>query len=278
MKTLRVVVVVMGLAGAAWADEPSGESGLGGPKVEAAGVAAGVAARGSLVERDFNGKVKRLEVPAEEAALRLVELTADERAKTEQVLAERAATMDAIVKDNLLLLGKVHTAVQAGDRAEIVGLLGEVREAMEPMRARGTLMEELQGALPNEKAKRVKLMAKEYREALYAEMKAAREAGGARLRPREFATQQILAELGGEVKRAYERTLGASRANFERVLAKLDLRPEQETKIRNMAVRHVEATQGKATRAQNTAFVLQVMRELDAGQRKRLMEVLEEGE
>jgi hypothetical protein len=271
MKTLCVVVVAMGVAGVSWADGPGGE-GLGGPKVEAK-----ASARASLVDRDFNGKVKRLEVPAEEEALGLVELSAEERARVDGVLAARASTMDEIVKDNLLLLGKVHTAVQGGDRAEIVGLLGEVREAMEPMRARGTLMEELQDALPNEKAKRVKVLAKEYREALYAEMKAAKEAGGERLRLREFVTRETLAELGGEIKRAYERTLGASQANFERVLAKLELRPEQETKIRNMAVRHVEETKGKATRAQNVAFVLRVMRELDAGQRKRLMEAFDEG-
>src|SRR5688572_10940123 len=87
-------------------DSKPAEAVLSGPKVEAKAQAR------TLVERDETGHVKRLDIPPAEAALKLLELDDATKEKAQAILDKRAAILDKIVKENLLLLVELSNATR----------------------------------------------------------------------------------------------------------------------------------------------------------------------
>lgn len=241
---------------------------LAGPKVS------GQAARATLVERDMGGTVKRLEIPPEEEALRLLALDAESKAKAEGVLAARAAILDEIVRDNLLLLVKLNNARQAGDREGVREALREFRPKFEPLQARGRLIDELADALPAEQATRLRELVREYWQAVLAEEGEGGDGTGERRRPREAMAREATAAIGREIRRSYERQFTARRERFDKVLAAAELPPEKETMVRNMVQDNFQKTQGKATPEQNRELVLSIAAKLDPAERRRFLRAL----
>ncbi len=136
---------------------------LAGPKV------ASDAAGATLVQRDETGKVRRLDVPPAEAALELLELDDASRAKAQEILDERAAAIDSIVRENLQLLARLANAGKAKEKSDQRQLYRELAEKAEPLRARGPLADELASVLPQEKAEQLRTYVGQYYEAIAAE-------------------------------------------------------------------------------------------------------------
>ncbi|MFN0131344.1 MAG: hypothetical protein ACKVW3_02235 [Phycisphaerales bacterium] len=269
-----VSAVALGIASGcvsvrAQSDSPPTAEGaaLAGPKVSERSTT-------TLIERDFAGKVKRLDTPPEEASLALLDLDEATRAATTRILNERAAIMDGIVRDNIDLLLKFVTARQGGDRAAIVSLLGEFNAKLEPLRARGELVDEIHDALPPAMRGRFTTLVTEYRKAVTDEAAGEAKTKGERARPRAAAMRERLADLGLEVKRSYERLIGAGQRDFEALIEELQLAPEQETKVRNLAQEYVQKTKGKPTPAQQRQLVTSIMAHLTPEQNKVLLSKL----
>jgi len=150
---------------------------LGGPKV------ADGAGAPTIVERDFEGKVKRLEVRPEEAAAMRLQLTEEERRAVDRVLAERAASMDAAIVGNVELLTRLASARAANDREALRGLMEELRGAFGELAQPGKLVEDISAVLPAEKAEELRAMVRGYYEAVIAEAaqdaRRTRDSGGA---------------------------------------------------------------------------------------------------
>ena len=108
MRRIAIATLSLGMfaISAVAQDEP-----LAGPQVEAEDRAR------ALVARDFAGRVARLEVPPEEAALALLELDPVVREATDRVLADRAAALDRIVMANVKLLVRLQSAQPEERRA-----------------------------------------------------------------------------------------------------------------------------------------------------------------
>lgn len=240
---------------------------LAGPKVAPASAP-------SLVERDFTGRVKRLDLPPEEAALALLDLDSEAREATTRILNERAAIMDRIVRDNIDLLLRFVTARQGGDRAAILSLLAEFSAKLEPVHARGELVDELHDALPPAARGTFTSLVSDYRRAIADEAVADAKAKGERARPRAIAARERLADLGLEVKRSYERQIGAGQKELDELIAELNLSSEQEAFVRNLVIEHVQKTKGKPTPAQQRQLVVTIMARLTAEQNKIVLERL----
>jgi hypothetical protein len=266
-----IPAAILGLSTSAWAQpSPGAENPLAGPRVTAKKV------KPTLVARDFEGKVRRLEVPAEEAALELLELTEEERAACQRVLDARSAILDRIVGSNLELLVQIGNATQAGDRPALVRLAGNVHERLEPLRRRGTLQKELAGVLPEAKGVRLQDLAGEYRTALRDEIVREAKSKGERLRPAQGLARVGLLELGQEIRRSYYRQIAAGTAELESVIGKLGLTPEQEGKVRGMVLTFFQETMGKASPAQKRDLFLRVMATLEPGQKRELLRYISE--
>lgn len=227
----------------------------------------------TLVVRGYNGLIQRLDTPPEEAALELAEMDGPTREETRRVLAERAAILDRLVLDNLETLVALGAAGDAGNKAEALRLGLDLIAKSEPLRARGRLRDELAGVMPAPVKTRYLAIVDEYWDAIAAEAKAGLGKKG--------RIGAILEErgrlLGKEIERSFYRQVDPKgEEEFERLLARLELRPEQESKVRHLAEEFIRSAKFRPTKAQEVAFIVRVSSMLDEGQRQRLAEYIGE--
>jgi hypothetical protein len=243
-------------------DEPA----LQGPKVKEAG------GKPTLVEKDFNGRLKRLEMSAEEAALKLLTIDDATKAKIDVILGQRAAIMDKALIENIDLVVQMHNAGQSGDKAEALRLLQEFGKKLEPLKARGKLMDEVSDVLPDSQRPQFVALVKEYREAAVRDTIEQARSRGEEMTLKQAAGKELVQAIGQEIKRSYERQILSKTADYEKLLASLDLKPEQESTIRRYVTDYVQETKYKATAEQKRALFMKIYGQLDSGQRKKFVE------
>ena len=228
-------------------------------------------AKATIVERDLKGKLKRPEVPPEESALALVPLDDQTKAAVEAVLSARAEVLDRVVLDNLDLVVKLHNARQSKDRGDQLAVMADFMKKLQPLNARGLLAQEIRGALGKERAATFDAILGEYRKAAIDEATTEARRRNEFVNARTLETRENLASLGLEIKRSYERQVGSKTAEFDGILAKLSLQPEQDAKIRSMVGDFTRETRGKATPEQKRSMFFRIMSQLDGDQQKRLV-------
>ncbi len=280
MAQRMALMAVMCVAGLAIGFEPPTEQ----PKTEPAGdVLSGPKVKEtqterSLIRRDFRGRVQRLEANPAEAAVELLSLDAATKAKVQAVLDERTAMIDRLVRDNLELLVKFQNT---NDRRGKLGLLREYREVFKELEAKGKLQDQVKAVLPKDQATRYDELIAGYWDTIVAD--AAQEANQESKNAKEPAKQANRGEIliregllafGGEIRRSYERQIAAKTKELEEFLAKLGLSPEKEAKIRTMFSDSFQATMGKPTPQQRRDLALRVLGELNAEQRKIVIQEL----
>lgn len=241
--------------------EPPQQDVLSGPKVRE------TAGERSLIRRDFQGRVRRLEIPPEEAAIELLRLDEPTKAKTQKILDECSAILDKAVRDNIDLLLRL----QSADRRVRLDLIREFGESLKELRSWGTLREEVRGVLPKEQATRYNELIDGYWDVVVSDaVQAAQRENSTRPAPgrAEVLAREVLTSLGNEIRRSFERQIGQRAREFEELLGKLGLSPEKESKIRGMLADHVERTGGKPTPQQRRDLVLRIYGELDREQKR----------
>lgn len=270
MRTAQVMTAVVAMsAGVVFGQdarpEPNQEPVLKGPTVSAP------ATKPTLVEKDFSGKLKRLDVPAEEAALRLMKVDDAARSRIDTILSERAAIIDKAVIENIDLVVQIHNAGQSGDKAEALRLFQEFAKKLEPLKARGKPVDEIASALPEDQREPYRALVSEYHQAQVADTMAQARGRGEEMGLKQAAGRELVGAIGLEIKRSYERQIGSRKEDFEKLLASLNLKPEQETRIRNMVTEYGQKTKLNPSPEQKRAMFGKIYKELDAEQRKALV-------
>ncbi len=240
---------------------------LAGPKVSE------VAARPTLVRRDYEGRLRALDSSAEEAALALLTLDDPTRARVDAVLESYAARLDAIVADNLGLLTKLVTS-KGGRRDEYNATLRELTAVLRPLRENGGLKAEVARELPPDQRERFESLLSEYwAAAIDDELQSSAPggtpgAGGAEgPRRRAAAVKVTLAAAGREVKRSFDRLVASREDAFKDFSARLDLAPDQDARVKQIFTDLYVETLGKPTPDQRRAAILKAMQELSPEQR-----------
>ena len=198
----------------------------------------------SLVVRDFDGKLRRLEIPAEEAALELLKLSPEEQAKADVVITARRAQFDGIVGQNLELLLKFKTAKEAGSAQEVQQYLRQMLAKLGPVRDKGRLVDQLGAVLSPEKATELRRLSAEYWKAVIDD-----ETGDSGERAK-VTGRVMLGAIGLEIKRAYETRIGGQLAEVDDLIVRLGLTAEQESRVRAVVLEYGQQTLGKPTEAQ----------------------------
>lgn len=257
-----ILTVVVCLSGVVMAQEsPKGDPPadvLAGPRV---GGEAGRVTPDALVERDFDGKVRRLDMTPEEAALALMDLTPEEKASVEAILGTRAAAIDALVRANLQTIQDAANAGQSGDRAgqarAVRALLGQAKELGE----KGRLRDQLVRVLDPEKADQLRMMTDAYWKAVVDESEKGEGAGkGSRGRA---MTKEFLLAMGQEIRRSYERSIASKGKELDAALATLNLSDEKATRVKNLFTDYGQKNLlNKATPEDRRAFIQALAREL----------------
>jgi len=241
---------------------------LGGPKL------ASTPHQPTLIKRNFDGTLKRLDIPAEEAALTLLVLTEPEQQATATILRERAATLDRVVGDNIPLLVRLQGYKEGDKDPRQAEALRELTEKLKGLRERGRLRDELATALAPDNATQFERPVSEYWKTLINESTQAARAAGDDNKPAATVAREVLKAIGQEVKRSYDRQIAAKTGELDSMLAKVGATPEQDLKIRNLSTDYFQQTLGKPTLEQRREFFRSIMKELTPDQRKALLEEL----
>ena len=275
------------VSGAAWAGEPSGQGDgdlLRGPSVSSpAGGGAGAdamsaaASEETLVRRDAAGRLVRLEVTAEEAAIDLIRprLEAATAERIEGVLARRAAAWDAFLREHYREIVELSGGGKDADRTPRV--LALVAKAPAGLKNADAMRTEIMEALPAAEAARFRGLVEGYRAAVGEEAKA--EAAVRGVGVAKVLAEEAFRSWGREVRRAFERESGMGQARLEAGLKALALSPDDELKVRNMIVAYAQKQKfDGATGADKVRLFFELRKVLSAEQVRTLRRVAGEGE
>ncbi len=256
---------------------------LSGPSVDDAETAVPA----SLVRRDFAGALEPLDAPPAEVALALLDLSAEERARTAALLDERAAAMERVVRANLrntqLLEAATatpaaappHRAAAGRDRIASVqqGVMRSIRDELgdEP------LVEQLAAVLAPGHADELRRLVRDYTTAAVAERAAAlAEAGegrsdlGRRIRA---GAEHRIDLFRRDVERTLQRIIEGGTRDVDRIVEHLKLTPEQANEVRTILQRFGERTMLDPTERDGVNLYLELRAVLTMEQRAKLLEM-----
>lgn len=244
------------------APPPKEADALAGPKVTQGGEAPR-----TLVVRDFDGNIRTPEPTVEEAAVALLDLSPAERKAVEKALSDRAAILDAIVLDNLALLGDAASAGAASGKEKFrMGL--KAYQVLEPLRDNGSLRKIIGRELTPENKERFEAVVDAYWDALVAERRETPKADGKKPGRLEIIAEARLAGLGKEIERSFQRVLMSGELIYKHATRGITLSEEQSEKIRGLLEDHMRETGGNADEKQNQKLALAILPLLTLEQQK----------
>lgn len=235
------------------------------------------AAELTIVEHTADGQLKRLEIPAEERAVQVMDLEPAERARVEKVLAERALVLDEILLKNFDLLTRMHTATQAGNAEEARTMSGKFLVKLERLTDRGRLEDEIRPELRLDHQQEFTRVITVYRQALLKQAVRESKAEGKEIKPQILADREMRRAMAREIQRSYDRTIVDTPVNYDPLLTGLGLKPEQESKVRNLAAEFGQKHKDQATPAERRDLLMQILKELELDQRMALIKAIRKG-
>jgi len=272
---------------------PPSDDPLAGPRVDKAPDGK------TLVERNFDGSLVRLDERPERAALDLLALSPEQKQPIAKLFEERSAAVTKLLYDHFDTFLAVQAARQGGafrpggDSKEREQLASKMRElhdaAAEAGLVRPALVEQVAKLLPEDQAPEYRRMVSEYKDAL--EAQAQREMGGTQgafSRPgsptpdgprRGYNAERTETNL---LLREVARTLGTlvqeRKERSEALFKAVDATPEQRTAIEKMLRESAEKNRGRPfTTEQRAENFRKIMEQLTPEQREKAREQLRGG-
>ncbi len=264
-------VVATGIACAA----PPSDGSKGSPKPDAlAGPSVEAPHRDrTLVRRDFSGRLVRLEGLPVNAALDLMDLSAEEKAAAMKPLTERSLALETIMRENTRLVLEAQAAFKPGDDGRGQRAVVKLYNLAEPIFAKGKPLDLAAAGLPPDKARELRRLVDEYMQAAMADRMAGNVDGKKQDRLGAFIGERV-AVFGKEVELAAKRTFEGGEKEFQELSRKLGLTPEQESKIQAMFVGMMTGDYAKPSKGEQMRVMLSAYKLLTDEQRSRLREIM----
>lgn len=212
--------------------------------------------RPTLVERNFDGTLVRLEMEPDMAAVLRLPLSDTARAQVDQLVNDRIRWIDRYTREHYRQIIDVRTALADQQRPDPK----MVERLLQPVRERERFTAVAQVALTAKEVDTARAMATEYRDAIRAEMrKAAPDATDMQIEAR-----LELEEFGRMVAQSIQRRADAANARLREVAETLDLSPEQTERVRAIFMEYaVGAIQGSRPERPSLREWNVVLRQLD---------------
>lgn len=240
---------------------------LSGPRLETP------AASITLVETDYNGKVRRVEATPEEAAMKMITLEPADRARVDQVFADRARVMDGIIRDNLLLLNQIDTASKAGRKLETLVLLMDLYGKFQPLRDRGVLHDQVEATLPEPARPEFNRLVGGYWDAIIDEGRRLPKADGKPPARMEIVLGERFEIFGREIERSFKRyEMTAVEDVLDKLVRGLELSADQQRSVEPIVDRLAQAIRAEAPEKERGLIVVQLTAFLTADQTAKLIE------
>lgn len=212
--------------------------------------------RPTLVERNFDGTLVRLEMEPDMAAVLRLPLSQAARAQVEELVSDRIRWTDRYTRDHYRQIIEVRTALAEQQRPDAK----MVERLLQPVRQRERFTAVAQVALTAKEVDTARAMATEYRDAVRAELrKAAPDATDLQIEAR-----LELEEFGRMVAQSIQRRADAANARLREVAQTLELTPEQTERVRAIFMEYaVGAIQGSRPDRLSVREWNVVLRQLD---------------
>lgn len=263
---LRTIILSLSFASCSLCHAQS-ESILSGPRVESQDrpslVASGLTSPGQLA--------LQLDQRPELAAIELLDLDAQTRSRVDAVLLEYARVSDEVFRDHLLQIQGWTQSLKSGAVRERLAAAQALLAAYEPVSSLGPLDERIRAVLGDAQAKLYTAMLDEYEHALEADAQRKSEAAGEPFSPIKFRIKRRLTKIGQDLKASYERTLVIDQADFEAFLSQAQLSASGERALRDAVRALGERTGFNPTPNERQQMLIEVMRELNAADRGKLI-------
>jgi len=235
----------------------------------------------TIVQRDFDGRLRRMEGEPEVAALRALDLTAEQRERLDAIVSRRIAAFDAIVAAHVLelqhafaALGRFESLTSGAERWQAMHEVSRAWAVFAPWRERGSAIDELGDALAPQQQREARRMAHAFRSSLIAERAA--DLGVPPGSPQVQAHVR-LEMFGRLLEESFARQSRAGEDSLEQLTKALALTPEQSERARAIFGRLYEKEAAReATHWDRFAAISEFMRELAPHQRARAWRFLRE--
>lgn len=244
---------------------------LAGPRVEEA-------PQTSIVELDATGRLIRPDAGPEVAAYRKLELTDEQRAPVEAVLARRAASFDTLVRDNIELLTQLQSARLAGDAETYRKTYMDLQRAFRPVLEAGPLRAQIAAALPAEHAPDYEATLRQYWRAVYDDAVknenapsptgSSHQAGSAVMT--DVLRRESVINFGREIDASFQRLTAQLSDRLEAISKELELTGDEESRVTAMVNEYIVKTKLKPTSEERAEFFRRLFADLTPEQRKKL--------
>jgi hypothetical protein len=242
------------------AGAPGEAPALGGPSVKDREVT-------SLVRMDMNGKLVRLDVRPEQAALDLIVLEPETRERARAAVERWKEAVAQHLVDNVELVVQYTDANRAGDKAGAKKAGDELFERFDAAKRRDPVVEYLEGVLTPDELARLRGIVDEYWEALITA-----EIGGKKDQDRDKVQRRLsMGMFQGEAVAAYGAFFKPLERKVEAVFTAVDPTPEQREAIRDAAVRYVREGRLHPGDEERHALARRVYDALDEERRVKLI-------
>jgi hypothetical protein len=273
MKTIAVLLCCCVIAGpaSAQATEPAPETDapLRGPSVPESRTR-------TLVRKTMTGRMERLEVRPEVAALQELDLDAETAERARAVVSARTESITMLLVDELDRIKAMTDRRRDGKNDEAERMFREIWDAFEPGEPLSPLVDDLDEVLDDDRHELLASLVEEYWDA-----RIDWELRNSPRKDEEAARGRVAQRLAyqsfqREVQQAYENSLRRYQQAIDGIANAVDPTPEQRERIRDMIIEHIKTTRLHATPEQRRETQMRIYRMLDDERKEKLFAYMTE--
>jgi hypothetical protein len=186
-------------------------------------------AKPTITRKSFNGELEDVGPEPDVMAILALELTPEQRATFDQMLAARHAAFDESVRNNYALIVELAAIQGESDEHKRNDVVNRVRVAFEPFFRRGMFVDEFGDHLTMPQREQINAMLFEYREAKIFDTQ--RKHGLNRPQAVVRARVEVFGQL---ISQSIERQVALEQDNFEQIAQELNLTQEQKSKAQTI--------------------------------------------
>ena len=229
----------------------------------------------TLVKKTMTGRLERLAVRPEVAALQELDLDDATAEAARAVIDARTESVTMMLVDELDLIKEMTDKRTAGDNEGAQHIFDEMWRRFDPEATRSPLIEPLRSVLDDEQIAMLTSLVDEYWEARIdwdlRNIEKRRQNPEVRERVSNRIAQQMFQR---EVRESYEASLRRYQQAIDGMAEAVQPTPEQRQEIRMIIIEHIKATRLKATPAERRATNLAIYRMLDGERKEKLFEYI----
>ena len=223
----------------------------------------------TLVRRTMTGRLERLRVRPEIAAIQGLHLDPATAELAREIIDARTRNISMMLVDDIELVGEITVKNGAGDEAGARAVFNGLWERFDPGTPRAPLMDPLSGVLDAAQRAELRGLVDEYWDA-WIDWELRKNKNREKPATRQRAERRLARQLfQREVREAYDVSLKRYQQALEGIFAAIEPTDEQRVEIRNIVIDHIKATRLSATSAQRREANMTIYRLLDDERKER---------